>query len=574
MLKEIKIGYELGTGEEVNIKPSHLIVTGITQLSGKTTTLEALIKRSGLKAIVFKTKIGEKSFTEGTETAPFFRDRNDYEFVRSLIEAYSREKLNIEKGTLMRLCKGAESLLGVKMKVDEALEEGKLRGINLEIHTRLQHYLANLIPQIQYANLSSTLNVYEGLNIMNLERFSEEAQSLIIQAVADEVMKTMKETIVIIPEAWKFIPQKYNNPCKRVVESFIRQGATNNNYIWIDSQEMAGVDKTPLKQISTWILGYQAERNEVKHTLDQIALPKKSKPKEDEIMNLKIGHFIISSGDRVVKVYVQPSWLPDNIASDIAKGNLKVDDVQAPSNLTPLSIHSQNTTPIPQSMGPMYDDKWIRKQLVEMRGDFFNKIEEIQTISQNMASDIFKIKSQSPQATVDIDEIVSLVMQKMPVSAGISSSPINEEEIIAKVLARIPKTAGGGVTYTVAPLVKIKQDFLKAAKDKILKDVLTLEPESKKILRFIESQGKGCKISPIISNCLYLSATSGGTRDRVSKRLKEMVNLEIVRTDKNKIYYPNLKERIEVLTGIHEATDKDIQQVYDHILAEIIQEGG
>ena len=53
----IKLGYEVKTGKEVGIKPSHLIVTGITQLSGKTTTLEALIKRSGLKAVIFKTKI-------------------------------------------------------------------------------------------------------------------------------------------------------------------------------------------------------------------------------------------------------------------------------------------------------------------------------------------------------------------------------------------------------------------------------------------------------------------------------------------------------------------------------------
>jgi len=54
----IKLGYEMGTNKEVSINPSHLIVTGITQLSGKTTTLEALIKRSKLKAIVFVLEIG------------------------------------------------------------------------------------------------------------------------------------------------------------------------------------------------------------------------------------------------------------------------------------------------------------------------------------------------------------------------------------------------------------------------------------------------------------------------------------------------------------------------------------
>lgn len=74
----IKLGYEIGTGETVEINPSHLIVTGITQLSGKTTTLEALISRSGSKAIVFKTKPGEKSFTLGTEVAPLEKIKRDF----------------------------------------------------------------------------------------------------------------------------------------------------------------------------------------------------------------------------------------------------------------------------------------------------------------------------------------------------------------------------------------------------------------------------------------------------------------------------------------------------------------
>ena len=309
----------------------------------------------------------------------------------------------------MRLCKGSNSLIDIKKRVDDELASGKLRGLKEEIHTRLQHYLENLIPQIQYANLSKTLDIREGINIMNLERFSEEAQSLIIQSVADEVLKTMKGVIMVIPEAWKFIPQKYNNPCKRVVESYIRQGATNQNFIWIDSQDMAGVDKAPLKQISTWILGYQAERNEVEHTLDQISLPKKMKPKEEEIMSLKKGHFFLSSYEGVFSVYVQPSWLSDEDAIKIAKGKLDVDKIEAPDNLTPYS------RPIEREQGKVeirLDDSKIRKDLIELRGDFFNKIQEIQNFQRKLAEQIYNIKSQTHE--VNEDDIISKVLQKMP----------------------------------------------------------------------------------------------------------------------------------------------------------------
>jgi hypothetical protein len=51
--KTILLGFEAGTGAEVKIPFHHTIVTGTTQLSGKTTTLEALVSRSGARAIAF-----------------------------------------------------------------------------------------------------------------------------------------------------------------------------------------------------------------------------------------------------------------------------------------------------------------------------------------------------------------------------------------------------------------------------------------------------------------------------------------------------------------------------------------
>jgi len=559
----IKLGYEIKTGKEVGIKPSHLIVTGITQLSGKTTTLEALIKRSGLKAVIFKTKIGEKSFTEGTEVAPFFRDRSDYEFVKSLIEAYAKEKLFLEKGTLMRLCKGSVSLIEIKKRVDDELASGKLRGLKEEIHTRLQHYLENLIPQIQYANLSKVLDIREGINIMNLERFSEEAQSLIIQSVADEVLKTMKGVIIVIPEAWKFLPQKYNNPCKRIVESYIRQGATNQNFIWIDSQDMAGVDKIPLKQISTWILGYQSERNEVKHTLDQISLPKKLKPKEEEIMNLKKGHFFLSSYEGVYSVYVQPSWLSDEDAIKISKGKLDVDKIEAPDNLTPYS------RPIEREQGKVeirLDDSKIRKDLIELRGDFFNKIQEIQNFQQKLAEQIYNLKSQTHE--VNEDEIISKVLQKMPTFSG-SSNSIDKDSIIKEVLLRIPKSTGS-VVYEISPLEKITKDFLEETKNNIISQISQLNDKEKRMLKFLESQGKETKAKDIITKGWNL-AESGSASTQVAQCGKTLINFEFVKKGTNGGWLSILKNKLSNYLLIHQAKEQEIEQVYNHILMEMLK---
>lgn len=562
----IKLGYEIKTAKEVGINPSHLIVTGLTQLSGKTTTLEALIKRSGLKAVIFKTKIGEKSFTEGTEVPPFFRDRSDYEFVKSLIEAYAKEKLFLEKGTLMRLCKGSASLIEIKKRVDDELAEGKLRGLKEEIHTRLQHYLENLIPQIQYANLSKTLDIREGINIMNLERFSEEAQSLIIQSVADEVLKTMKGVIIVIPEAWKFIPQKYNNPCKRVVEGYIRQGATNKNFVWIDSQDMAGVDKVPLKQISTWILGYQSERNEVKHTLDQISLPKKMKPKEDEIMGLRKGHFFLSSYEGVYNVYVQPSWLSDEDAIKVAKGKLDVDKIEAPDNLTPYSRPTQERQE--GKVEIRFDDSKIRKDLIELRQDFFNKIQELQNFEQKLAEQLYNLKSQTHE--VNEDEIVSKVLQKMPTLSSTSSSNINKEEIIKEVLLRVPKSTGN-VVYEVAPQEKIKKDFLEEAKNKILSDISSLKDGAKKTLRYLESRGVKCSTREIATKCFLYSQSGGGFGTNVNNAVKDLVEIQVAEFDSKNGHKGVLRKRIKELLSVHEPKSEEIEQAYNHILMEMLK---
>src|SRR5437867_799864 len=98
----IHLGYEVGTGKPVEIPLGHLCVTGQTQLSGKTTTLEALIDRSKLTAISFVTKRGEGRFENSHRIPPFFRQRADWQFVAGLLEATLREKLKFQRPWIMK----------------------------------------------------------------------------------------------------------------------------------------------------------------------------------------------------------------------------------------------------------------------------------------------------------------------------------------------------------------------------------------------------------------------------------------------------------------------------------------
>ena len=86
MTDKILLGFEVDTGEPVYLPLHHLAIFGMTQLSGKTTTLEALISRSLLKAIAFITKRGEAGFTRYNLVTPYYKPRADWQFVEGLVK--------------------------------------------------------------------------------------------------------------------------------------------------------------------------------------------------------------------------------------------------------------------------------------------------------------------------------------------------------------------------------------------------------------------------------------------------------------------------------------------------------
>jgi hypothetical protein len=78
------------------------------------------------------------------------------------------------------------------------------------------------------------------------------------------------------------------------------------------------VDKRLLKQVGVWILGVQREINEVEHTIDQIPVPKRLRPKPEDVMHLRRGQFFVCYDDVVKRVYVQPAWMSAELARQIA----------------------------------------------------------------------------------------------------------------------------------------------------------------------------------------------------------------------------------------------------------------
>ncbi len=330
MTATVHLGFELGSGAAVAVPLRHMVVTGQTQEAGKTTTLEALIARSGVKAVAFITKRGEASFGSARVIPPYFREQADWQFVASILEASRGEKLKFERAWIIRASKGARTLADVQRNVRKALESAK--GLSADVYLTLEAYLEAVVPQIDRIRWATHVELAAGVSAMDLAALNVEMQHLVIRSTIDWVLNHEQDTVVVVPEAWKFIPQGRGTPVKLAAEAYIRQAAGLRNYLWLDSQDIAGVEKMILKSVPVWILGVQRESNEVKRTLDQIPAGIK-KPKPDQIATLGLGQFFACYGTHVVKVYAQPVWLGDAHAIALAQGNLDAHRVVKPGEV-------------------------------------------------------------------------------------------------------------------------------------------------------------------------------------------------------------------------------------------------
>lgn len=533
MKKMIHVGYEIPHGKAVGIPLSHLIVTGVTQLSGKTTTLEALISRSELSAIVFKTKPGEGGFSDAPEIAPFLKEQSDWQYVTSLLEATLRERMKFQRSWIMRVCKGTNSLIQVKRNIDTELANPKVQGLNRSIFTELEEYFKIILPQIQAISFSQRLITDpKGLNVMDLTRMSPEVQSLVIRSVLEETLHARTDTTVIIPECWNFIPQGRGNPVKLAAERFIRQGAANGNYLWLDSQDISSVDKIPLKSVSTWILGIQSERNEVEHTIAQMPIPKSRRPDPDMVMSLGLGQFYVCTPELMKKTYVQPSWLSSTLAEAVARGNLQSGDIKKPAGSLrlPLLAPSHQSQRMPNAVFGA-ESEVLKETIQRIRQDFEEQLREIRTELNSKLARIDSLKSE--------------------------------------ILASIPKN--GNATYTIEPLKALQKHVLEEAKAGIIGQLTNLPDQKKKIVRFIESAQKGVNQKELLDKCLGLSGTSGGNQKMIRILTQELERDGLaVRDDNHALTYPGLLKRLESDLAIHGATKEEISQVYDHLIASLI----
>lgn len=234
---DILLGFEVGTGLPVSIPLHHSAIFGMTQLSGKTTALEALITRSRLKAIAFITKRGEAGFSRCHTVPPYYKPRADWQFVESLVNVALGEKVKYEPGmrwAIMKVCKGHKNLRDIQKAAQEMAVESK-REFMQSVFGKLVAYLEIVVPELERWVLIDRLDLTVGINVMDLSGMKLETQHLVIASTIEYIFQNLDHVVVIVPEAWETLPQSRMTPVKWVAQQFIRKGAAIGNYMFLDS---------------------------------------------------------------------------------------------------------------------------------------------------------------------------------------------------------------------------------------------------------------------------------------------------------------------------------------------------
>lgn len=325
----VHLGFEVGTGSPVEIPLAHTFVTGQTQLSGKTTTLRAIVERSGQRALAFVTKRGETF--EGRRIPPYLPREGEQPIHWRLVEtllasALGQRAMKYERFWIVNAAKGARSLTDVRENVTRLQLKAK-GGASADMYMLLGEYLDLVLPEMRALAASDTLQLQPGLNVMDLATISTQTQAMVIRAALEHINRHEHGVLTVFPEAWEFAPRGRSAPAKDEAIAMARKGAVLGNFLLCDSQDIAGVETTVRQAASVWILGVQRELNELKRTLQMIPTGIK-KPKPEDVSTLELGQFWACWGRHAVRVYVQPSWINDHTARAIATGSLPVDRYQ------------------------------------------------------------------------------------------------------------------------------------------------------------------------------------------------------------------------------------------------------
>lgn len=466
MTDTISLGYRVMDGTPVSIPIFHTAITGQTQYSGKTTTIKKMAteaSKKGYKVLIFDTKEQEEDYDDFGDAVPVvMRQQLDSFALLGLLESIFKHRLSIYYGTLSRLCERAKDFDDVIRNATK-LEATAKSGFLQDAARTLKDLLVRLQSQTENKQTVDELRLPNDINRMVINDFDLQAQQIIVNTALEDVLrKYKKNVIVVIDEAFKFIPEGYSSACRHTLQRVITQGAKSGLYIWIGTQFLATTDKDPLKACAVKIIGTQDHPTEIKHSM---ALIPGGKKYADIFMKLQKGHFIVTAKEikEPVIVYVQKIGVPDAVAIQVAKGEIDVNSlIYAPKPKPTKEVAvaavqtTKNTPPRPYAYGEEQIEEMITMALAK-----YVTRKELESMGEWMSGRISEMFGKIGVVSKDVevlrtDMLTTIAQTVKPDMSVVESKVITliDEQPQIKIIKKIKNiTVNGkdlhGVIYTM-----------------------------------------------------------------------------------------------------------------------------
>ena len=570
MTDRVHLGFVVGTGEEVSVPMHHAIVSGVTGLSGKTTAIAAMLCRlpDGYKSLVFSTKRGEISFEGAHEAQPFYKATVDWEYVSGVLEAARKERLKFERSWIIKASRGASSLRDVYQNIVAALDGGgkPLRGLDESVWTVLRAYFEKVLPELESQPWAASLDLVQGVNVMRLEHLSEEVQGLVIAASLEEAHQAMANVVLVIPEAWAYVPQQRGSPVKWAAQHIIRQGRARGVYLWLDSQDVTSIDKGVLKSVDLWILGRQREVNEVRRILDQ--LPATQKPKPSDVMTLGIGRFYVAAEDWLKLVYVQPQWLGEDQARQVALG--AIPDVGPPA---PAQVVEEEDlmliADLREQLAITEDERNSAQQELIRKGQALNdashKALEMTQAWEKVTYEVELLNAEVEGARRLRQALRQLLGTSPTLERAEGPETMDEEEIVEKVLARL---GAWRPVVQVVPLEALKHRFQQESVARLTLQVRALEDRPRQAILWLLAVGRPATYKEICSQLGFPEL--GGSYTKFRTDMKEAMDIGLLTSDSHGLHVA-VRNRVAAELAPYSPAPEDIEATYQHLLAALAQ---
>lgn len=460
---ELRLGYEAGTGDAVDIPISHTLMTGITR-HGKSETMKAVAERAadaGYSVLLFDVK-AERDYADiGTEIPVYLEESTDPMTLKGLLETDSDISLSFEFSEIIDVCARGDDYESILDVVNSRIGDDDTHPMDEKKYRVIGYLLERIIDDMANVDISDDLELADGVSVMDLHDVDDSVKQIAIAASVKRVLESRDNVVLGIDEAHNFIPQHGKPPANEPITNAIREGGAKDVWVWLSDQTITGVDKDPLKQVGVWVLGKQREKNEAQRVLDQI--PGGSQHTSDDVMTLPEGHFITALDDASPLTYVQPTWLDEETAREIATGERSMDDITKPDG---DELTDEEREQLDAELGAMVEER--EREVRELQEALEDREATIQRLEQHIeeleadpedASNDTELAGDDPRppAAGDVDEdrvrgIIDEYIETAEVPGEVSVEATQSKLVIRRKVEPVEVTVDGDLLGKVAYL--------------------------------------------------------------------------------------------------------------------------